>query len=96
MLRVAFPAAVESHEDEPKSYLVAHVREALARDGRVNELNVDVTVAGRRVFLTGEVSTEQRKRAVTDVVRELLPEYEIRNETSVAPIGEPGEPEELS
>jgi hypothetical protein len=83
-------------EDEPKSYLVAHVREALARDPRVNELHVEVTVAGRRIFLTGEVGTEQRKRAVTEVVGELLPEYEVHNETSVPPVDEPGEPEELS
>jgi hypothetical protein len=83
-------------EDEPKSYVVAHVREALARDGRVNELNVDVTVAGRGVFLTGEVATEERRRAITDVVRELIPEYEIHNETSVALVAEPGEPEHLS
>ena len=87
---------MDPHDDEPKSYLVAHVREALARDGRVNELNVDVTVAGRRVFLTGEVSTEARKAAVADVVRDLLPDYEVHNETTVAAIAEPGEPEELS
>jgi osmotically-inducible protein OsmY len=61
----------------------------------VNELHVDVTVAGRRVFLTGEVTTEERKRAVTDVVRDLLPDYEVHNETSVPRVDEPGAPEEL-
>ena len=87
---------MEEPEDEPKSYVVAHVREALARDGRVNELNVDVTVAGRRVFLTGEVATEERRRAISEVVGELLPDYEVHNETSVPAVGEPGEAEQLT
>ena len=84
------------HEDEPRHYLVGHVREALARDPRANELNVDVTVAGRRVFLTGEVASVERSRAVADIVRELLPGYEVRNETTVPPITESDESEELS
>jgi osmotically-inducible protein OsmY len=83
-------------EEEPKSYVVAHVREALARDKRANELNVDVTVTGKRVFLTGEVATDERRRAITEVVRELLPDYDVHNETSVAHVAEPAEPEELS
>ena len=87
---------MDGAEEEPKAYLVAHVREALARDARVNELHVDVTVAGKRVFLTGEVTTEDRRRAVTDVVRELLPEYEVHNETSVPRLDEPGDAEELA
>ena len=86
---------VEEPAEEPKSYVVAHIREALARDARTNELHVDVTIAGRRVFLTGEVTTDERKAAVADVVRELLPEYEVHNETSVPRLEQPGEPEEL-
>ncbi len=83
-------------EDEPKHYVVAHVREALARDGRTNELHVDVAVSGRKVFLTGEVATPARREAVGDVVRELLPDYEVHNETSVQAVGEPEEAEPLS
>ena len=88
-------APMDEPADEPKSYVVAHVREALARDPRTNELHVDVTIAGRRVFLTGEVTTDERRAAVTDVVRELLPEYDVHNETSVPRLEQPGEPEEL-
>ncbi len=86
---------METPDDEPKSYLVAHVREALARDPRANELNVDVTVAGRRVFLTGEVASAEHRRAVAEIVRELLPDYEVRNEAIVPPISEPDAPEEV-
>ncbi len=87
---------MERPEQEPKHYVIGHVREALARDPRANELNVDVAVTGRRVFLTGEVASNAHKRAVTDVVRELLPDYEVHNETTVPAGDEPGEPEELS
>jgi osmotically-inducible protein OsmY len=83
-------------EREPKAYLVAHVREALARDGRTNELHVDVTVAGNRIFLTGEVASGERRRAVSEVVAEVVPGYEIHNETSVPPLEPPSEPEQLS
>jgi osmotically-inducible protein OsmY len=82
-------------DEEPKAYLVAHVREALARDGRTNELHVDVTVAGRRIFLTGEVATGERRAAVADVVREVAPGYEVHNETDVPAVDAPAEPEEL-
>ena len=87
---------METSDEEPKSYLVAHVREALARDSRVNELNVDIAVAGRRVFLTGEVATPERRSAVADVVSELLPGYEIHNETTVSAFSEPEDEEELA
>ena len=82
-------------DHEPKAYLVAHVREALARDGRTNELHVDVTVAGNRIFLTGDVASEEHRRAVTDVVAELVSGYEIHNETSVPPLEPPSAPEHL-
>ena len=87
---------METHDEEPKSYLVAHVREALARDPRCNELNVDVAVAGRKVFLIGEVANAAHRDAAAEVVRELLPGYDVHNETTIAPIGEPEDAEELS
>ncbi len=92
--RVAFRRM--ERPDEPKAYLVAHVREALASDGRTNELHVDVTVAGKRVFLSGEVASEAHREAVAEVVRDLVPDLEVHNETSVAPLDPPTEPEKLS
>ena len=81
--------------EHPERYLVAHVREALASDPRVGELNVEVAVAGRKVFLTGTVATLGHQEAVTEVVAELLPDHEIYNETSVAELAAPGAAEEL-
>ena len=82
--------------DEPKQYLIAHIREALAKDGRVNELDIDVAVAGGRIFLTGEVATAKRRDAITEVLRERFPECELVNEVNVASIGPAGEAETLS
>lgn len=81
--------------DEPKGYVVERVRRALASDERVNELSVEVTVRGRRIFLSGPVSSAERRDAISTVVGELLPEYEITNGTSVARALEPDEAEDL-
>ena len=74
---------MESLPGEPKHYLVGRVREALATDPRVNELTIQVTLAGNKVFLSGTVATPERREAITAVVGELLPEHEVHNETTV-------------
>ena len=76
--------------NEPSQYVVAHVRELLAKDPRVNELELQVTVAGRKVFITGTVPTKERRDGITAVASELLPDHEIYNHTSVGvPTDEP-------
>jgi osmotically-inducible protein OsmY len=46
----------------------------LATDARVNALDVRVRVRGGKFHLTGQVPTEARRRAVEEVVSEVLPE----------------------
>jgi osmotically-inducible protein OsmY len=87
---------MEPGHEEPTHYLVARVGEALARDPRVGEQGIHLKLAGDKVFLTGEVPTAERKDAVTEVVAEQLPGYDVRNELVVSPPGEPSEPELLS
>jgi hypothetical protein len=81
---------------EPKQYVIERVHRALAEDPRVGELDVDVTLAGGRVFLMGEVPTQERKDAISNVVGELLPDHEVCNETSVATLAPAGDPEEIA
>ncbi len=69
--------------DEPTPYLIQHIREALAADERVGELGIEVEVAREKVFLRGAVPTPQRRDAIGQIVRELLPDCEIHNETKV-------------
>jgi osmotically-inducible protein OsmY len=68
----------------PTDYLVGHVEEALACDPRVNEQGLHVNVVGKRVFVTGTVSTKGRRDALESVVGEVLPGYEVRNEVTVS------------
>jgi len=64
-------------------YVAAHVQEALARDQRVNEPELGVTVVKGRVVVSGQVPSEERREAVTDVVRECCPDLEVENRTTV-------------
>ena len=50
--------------EEPPHYLVQRIREALAHDERVSELELQVRVQGRRVFLNGTVPTQERHDAI--------------------------------
>jgi osmotically-inducible protein OsmY len=68
---------------EANSYVIERVRTALARDPRVNELGISVTIIESKVFLRGTVSTATRQQRITEVVRELLPHHEIHNDVRV-------------
>lgn len=71
-------------ETEPNTYLVEHIREHLLHDPRIGELDIHVTVEGLLMFVTGHVSTEQRRAAISASLAGLLPDHEIRNETTVS------------
>ena len=85
----------ETRGEEPPHYLVQRIREALAHDERVAELELQVKVRGRRVFLTGTVPTAERQEAIDVVMREVLPDCEVFNETTVGSFGAPEEVETL-
>jgi osmotically-inducible protein OsmY len=80
---------------EPDQYLIERVREALAEDPRVGELYVQVTVAAGKVFLSGTVATQERKAAMSDLVRELLPDHEVHNLATVSSLSEPVDAEQI-
>jgi osmotically-inducible protein OsmY len=73
----------ETGADVPDEYLVAHAGEALATDPRTAELELDVSVDGREVVVTGTVATPERQAAVGEVVARALPGREVRNLTGV-------------
>jgi hypothetical protein len=82
-------------DSEPPKYLEARVRERLALDDRTNNLDVQVTIAGHKVFLIGQVESEERRRAATEVLRDVVPdEMEIVNELWVATYENPPELDE--
>ena len=77
-------------------YLVGHLQNALAADPRVSMLDVKVMVCGGRIHLTGEVNSEARRHAVEQVVYELYPDIELRNELTTLELGQPSRPEVIS
>jgi osmotically-inducible protein OsmY len=83
-------------EAAPDRYLVARIREALTKDPRVNEPELEVTLAGDRVMVSGVVPTEERRRGVTEVVRELVPDRVVMNQTTVPPAAAEPNVEELT
>lgn len=74
--------------DAPE-YLVERLRAAFAHDDRVNELGIIATITERRVRLRGIVGTEKQRANVTRVAREILPDFEIQNECTVATAARP-------
>jgi hypothetical protein len=81
---------------EPDGYLIERVREALAHDERAGVLDVDVRVAGAKVFVRGDAGTPERRAAITTLLGELLPDHDVHNEMSVADwSNDAGAPEEL-
>lgn len=77
-------------------YLVERIRESIATDPRVNELELQVTVSSGKVFVSGTVATAERRDAIGEVLAAVAPNHEIHNETSVIPLASDHEVEELS
>jgi len=62
--------------------LTEETRRALADDPRLGQLDLNITLRGRRALLTGHVVTRDRQELVALVVAEYLPGYEIDNATT--------------
>jgi len=82
--------------EERADYLPEHIREKLIHDPRVSEQDLRVEVREHRVLLGGNVATPQLRQTITEVATEMLPGYEIVNETSVVPAAEPDGEEPVS
>ncbi|HEY1278564.1 MAG TPA: BON domain-containing protein [Acidimicrobiales bacterium] len=80
--------------DDP--YLAVHVRERLVADDRIGEQDLQTEMMEGTVVITGEVSTEERRQAVSQVAAETLGGTPHRNLVSVAHNDGPVETERLS
>jgi osmotically-inducible protein OsmY len=82
---------------EPRAdYLPEAIREKLIHDPRVAEQDLRVEVLAHRVMLGGNVASLQLKEKITEVAQEMLPGYEVVNETTVVPAAEPDSEEPVS
>lgn len=79
---------------DPRAYREEEIRRALAADPRVGELELEVRIAAERVVVAGVLPTEERRRAVAEVIAELAPGLEVVDDTTVAKLM-PADDEEL-
>ena len=79
----------------PTAYLVARLRDAFAHDERVAALDINVRIVGDAVFLTGTVTTPERRDACEGVAREVLPEHVIHNQLVLIEQGAPSAAEDV-
>jgi osmotically-inducible protein OsmY len=66
------------------TYAGEQLKAALASDPRVGELGIDVQCSEGRIYLTGVVTTEERRQAVQEVASEIAPGAEVVNDVTVA------------
>jgi predicted nucleotidyltransferase len=98
------PTQVATHQNQPRVHLarprpdqgaVARLREAVARDSRTNELDIEIECEGERILLRGEVMSRERRDAAECIARELFPEFAIENQLRVTQYSEPPEIEDV-
>ena len=83
-------------DEERTPYDAEHIRDALIHDPRVNELDVHVRLVSDTLVVTGNVASEQRRDAITQVVAELAPDVALRNDVSVTDLSAPSGQEVVS
>jgi hypothetical protein len=72
------------------------LRQLLATDPRVLEQELDVTLLDDRVVVAGVVPTEERRRAVREVLSEAVGDLAIEDRTEVARFPPPVHPEPIA
>ena len=79
----------------PPEYLAQRLRDAIAADPRTGELGLEVAVVGEGLAVRGVVGSEERRLAIGAVAKEALPGTEVRNETVVKEVNDPGAEESI-
>jgi hypothetical protein len=72
------------------------LRQLLATDPRVLEQELDVTLLDDRVVVAGVVATEERRRAVCEVLAEAVADMPIEDRIEVARFPPPVRPEPIA
>lgn len=78
------------------AYVAGQIERALHGDGRAHELGIRVDVHGEAVVLSGQVASEERRRAVARIAAEQAPDLTISNEVLVTPVRPPEGEEHLA
>ena len=76
------PVTSEEGTDSP-IYTKGRIMEALTTDERIAEHDIKVVVADQSIIAKGEVFTEEQREAVNEVVKEIAPHLEFKNQVNV-------------
>ena len=68
--------------DAPE-YVAEHVRQAITTDARTMEQGIDVRVVGDEVYVSGDVTSVERRQAVAEVAAEAAEGRTVHVEVSV-------------
>ncbi len=83
-------------ERQPPAYVVAHIQKAFAEEAGLGELGLQVAVRDDKIFVAGEVPTEERRDAVAKLLGKICPDYEIHNQVSLMEVSDAVRPERLA
>src|SRR5690606_32530575 len=87
------PAAPEPPRLDSNS--VAHLKQTIATDPRTHELEIQIEASGTKVLLRGDVTSEERRNAVEEIVKECFAENPVENQIRVIELSEPTQSEEI-
>ncbi|RZA07287.1 MAG: hypothetical protein EOP11_08130 [Proteobacteria bacterium] len=89
-------ASASNHLTLAPEYVVAHIREALAEDGRTIQQDLKILLNGNQIVVKGDCPTEAQCKAVEEVIRAAAPGYEIANQARIVAVTAPERAEEIS
>jgi hypothetical protein len=73
----------EPASPEPEHYACERLRDALAADPRVSDLSLQVHIIAGNLFVTGQVATQERIDAVSEIASRVLPECVLHNDLTL-------------
>lgn len=76
------PATSEDGANSP-IYIKGRIMETLTSDERIAEHDIKVIVSSTSIVAKGEVFTDEQKEAVEDVIRQIAPQYDFKNQINI-------------
>jgi predicted nucleotidyltransferase len=83
------PAAGSAASLKQDPHLVGHIQEALAADDRTAALDLHIAVGATSVMVKGEVTAEDHRPAIDEVIRRIAPGYQVENRVVITAMDDP-------
>lgn len=80
---LAHMSATSEDGSESPIYIKGRIMEALTTDERIAEHDIKIVVSDKTIVAKGEVFTEEQRSAVDEVIKEIAPQCEFRNQVNV-------------